>query len=98
MNPVEAKMVKNPNDYWWSSYIAFRSDSINPHIITTKILSHFPEPQKDSYRHFVEGEEKLASGVRPPLTKVYSIWIPVIYKKLKYYIKKAAFKLLLNNK
>jgi putative transposase len=52
LNPVEAKMVKTPSDYRWS---------VNSHITTTKILSSFPEPQKQNYRKFVEGSFPLSS-------------------------------------
>ncbi|WP_144556005.1 transposase [Bacillus sp. X1(2014)] len=55
LNPVEANMVKSPSEYRWSSYTAFISDFVNPHITTTKILSHFPESPKENYRKFVEG-------------------------------------------
>ncbi|MFJ7727892.1 transposase [Neobacillus sp. NPDC097160] len=55
MNPVEAKMVKFPQDYRWSSYMAYISNSTNPHVTTSKILSHILEPQKENYRKFVEG-------------------------------------------
>src|SRR4051794_36488596 len=54
LNPVEAKMVKSPKDYRWSSFSAYIFDSVNPHITTTKILSFFPEPQKENYCRFVE--------------------------------------------
>ncbi|MBY0097314.1 transposase [Mesobacillus maritimus] len=57
LNPVEANMVKNPHDYTWSSYSAYISNDLNPHITTSKILSHFPEPQKESYRKYVEGAD-----------------------------------------
>lgn len=57
MNPVEANMVKSPEEYLWSSYTSYITSSVNPHITTTKVLSHFPEPKKDNYRMFVE--EKL---------------------------------------
>ncbi|MDR4949883.1 transposase [Neobacillus cucumis] len=64
LNPVEANMVKSPSDYRWSSYAAYVSISnlVNPHITTTKILSHFPEPQKEHYRKFVEGSFTLSSS------------------------------------
>jgi putative transposase len=55
LNPVEAKMVKSPEDYRWSSYTNYISESMNPLISTTKVLSHFPEPQKENYRNFDEG-------------------------------------------
>lgn len=59
LNPVEAKMVKSPKDFLWSSYTAYISESANPHITTTKILSYFPKPQKENYLKFVEGSERL---------------------------------------
>lgn len=54
LNPVEAAMVQSPQDYPWSSYSSYITDDINPHIITTGVLSHFPEPPKEHYRNFVE--------------------------------------------
>jgi hypothetical protein len=38
LNPIEANMVKYPEEYPWSSYFAYISDYTNPHITTTKIL------------------------------------------------------------
>jgi putative transposase len=54
LNPVEARMVKSPKDYRWSSYFAYITSIENPHVITAKILSHFPEPKKENYCKFVE--------------------------------------------
>ena len=62
LNPVEANMVKYPEEYPWSSYLAYISDYANPRITTTKILSHFPESQNESYRKFVEGVKKIVSS------------------------------------
>ena len=62
LNPIEANMVKYPEEYPWSSYLAYISDHANPHITTTKILSHFPEPQNESYRKFVEGVNTIVSS------------------------------------
>lgn len=62
LNPVEANMVRSPKDYRWSSYRSYISVSFNPHITTTKILSHFPDPQKENYRKFVEGRFDLPSS------------------------------------
>lgn len=53
MNPMEAKMVISPELYPWSSYPAYFSNVFNPHITTSKVLSYFPEPQKENYRLFV---------------------------------------------
>jgi putative transposase len=46
LNPVEAKMVRSPKDYRWSSYFAYISYEVNPHITTAKILSPFPGRRK----------------------------------------------------
>ncbi|WP_042462724.1 transposase [Neobacillus dielmonensis] len=54
MNPVEANMVDAPEHYPWSSYHAFTSEP-DPHVNTTKLLSNFPEPQKENYQKFVLG-------------------------------------------
>lgn len=54
LNPFEANMVKKPEDYLWSSYNAYITAAENPHTNTAKILSYFPEPQKEHYRRFVE--------------------------------------------
>ncbi|WP_462410861.1 transposase [Neobacillus sp. Marseille-QA0830] len=56
LNPVEANMVDSPELYPWSSYHAFNSDpDPDPHVNTTKLLSNFPEPQKENYQKFVLG-------------------------------------------
>ncbi|MCT8137699.1 transposase [Anaerobacillus sp. CMMVII] len=54
LNPVEAKMVERPQDYPWSSYQAFISDSKNPHISTEKTLAYFENSQKETYKYYVE--------------------------------------------
>ena len=54
LNPVDAKIVKSPEDYRWSSYTAYILNIKNPHVITDKLLSYFPDPQKENYRRFVE--------------------------------------------
>lgn len=55
MNPVEANIVKSPEEYRWSSCMAYLTDSLDPHVTTTKILSQLPEPQKDNYHKFILG-------------------------------------------
>lgn len=47
-------MVNKPEDYPWSSYTAYISDTTNPHVTTEKTLSYFKEPRKLMYRSFVE--------------------------------------------
>ncbi|HHY74245.1 MAG TPA: transposase [Bacillus bacterium] len=56
LNPVGAQMVTSPETYPWSSYEAYISNIINPHVTTSKILSYFPNPQKENYRRYVEKE------------------------------------------
>jgi len=41
LNPVEAKMVKSPCDYRWSSNTDYISVSVKPHITTTRGSSQF---------------------------------------------------------
>ncbi|MCQ6274690.1 transposase [Bacillus sp. V3B] len=54
LNPVDAKMVKSAENYRWSSYVAYIFNETNPHVTTHKILSYFPNPQKENYRKYVE--------------------------------------------
>lgn len=57
-NPLEADMVKNPEDYRWSSYNSYIYLSKNPHIDRTKTFSYFSEPAHLNYRKFVEEERR----------------------------------------
>jgi putative transposase len=54
LNPVKANIVHSPKEYPWSSYSSYISTRVNPHIKTDCILSHFQEPQKQTYKQFVE--------------------------------------------
>ena len=54
LNPVEANIVTIPQDYLWSSYNAYISETPNPHVTTERILTYFPEPQKENYKQFME--------------------------------------------
>ena len=55
LNPLEANMVLQPQNYPWSSYRAYISSIDNPHVTTTRILSYFPFPKQQYYQQFVEG-------------------------------------------
>lgn len=57
LNPVVANMVETPEQYPWSSYEAYIRNVENQYATTDKILSYFPEPQKENYRLFVERED-----------------------------------------
>lgn len=54
LNPIEAKLVDKPEDYPWSSYLAYISDEFNYHVTTNKILSYFPQPAELHYQKYVE--------------------------------------------
>lgn len=41
-------------DYRWSSYQSFISPVPNDHVVTSRILTYFPEPQTRNYAFFVE--------------------------------------------
>jgi putative transposase len=56
LNPIEASIVQDPAHYRWSSYSAYISNHQNPHISTERILSYFPEPQKDVYKRIIESD------------------------------------------
>ncbi|MEQ6389245.1 transposase [Bacillaceae bacterium S4-13-58] len=60
LNPLEAQMVLNPEDYRWSSYRHFSSEKttkVEPFFNTNRILDYFPgtdEEKKLAYCEFVE--------------------------------------------
>ncbi|MCM3763555.1 transposase [Neobacillus niacini] len=63
LNPVAAGMVDTPEDYPWSSYraYAFAENKVdsrpnsgpNPLVDPRPILSYFPEPPTETYRHYM---------------------------------------------
>jgi len=56
LNPVRAKIVKRPEDYFWSSYrnmIGVRKDTL---VEIERVLSYFDEPRMEAYREYVECE------------------------------------------
>lgn len=61
LNPLEASMVKNAEDYPWSSYSSYMNLSKNPHVDPTKTLSYFSEPAFLNYKEFVEKKEEWES-------------------------------------
>jgi hypothetical protein len=61
LNPVRAKIVKNPGDYPWSSHRAFIGEEKPPHWLETKwLLSQFGRRERESirsYREYIENVE-----------------------------------------
>ncbi|MDI9422881.1 MAG: transposase, partial [Bacillota bacterium] len=53
LNPVVARMVKNPLDYPWSSYPAFMGLSEDP-LVSPERLLECPKEQRGLYREYVE--------------------------------------------
>lgn len=59
LNPLRAKMVKNPEDYQWSSYKIYIGEEKEEFISSEKILLYFKEEnKKELYRKFVESAIK----------------------------------------
>ncbi|MCD5324286.1 MULTISPECIES: REP-associated tyrosine transposase [Pontibacillus] len=56
MNPVEANLVRSPEDYRWSSYNAYVTRSNPYHINTSKTLQYFNTPHL-TYRQYVTQEK-----------------------------------------
>jgi putative transposase len=66
LNPVRAKIVKDPKDWKWSSYQATTGHKGIPCLTTDWILSQFGNKQKASreYQAFVSSEIKTESPLR----------------------------------
>ncbi|WP_332695165.1 transposase [Halalkalibacter lacteus] len=58
LNPLEAHMVKRPQDYRWSSYRAYLSSRQDPLVTTKRTLSYFSNPKNDHYQQFVLSKDK----------------------------------------
>lgn len=69
MNPLEAEIAGDLESYRWSSYSSFITTTQNPLVSTEKILSYFPEPQKENYLQFLlSPKEKHVVGIPNSLT------------------------------
>lgn len=53
LNPLEAKMVDQLEDYPWSSCRAYILNEKNSLVTTKQILSYFPTPQSSEYKKFL---------------------------------------------
>ncbi len=70
LNPVRAKMVREPADYPWSSYGAYCGQSSPVVVETAEVLGHFGDrlpTARQRYRHFVG--EGLTAGHEPAYYK-----------------------------
>lgn len=54
LNPVEAGLVTEPEDYVWSSYQAYLGDTFFTWLETDRVLSRFGENRSDAFAYFVE--------------------------------------------
>lgn len=64
LNPVEAKIVRRPEHYFWSSYASYvDKNQYNPIVETKKLLSSFQEPRRQAYCTYV----KAFGDSSPPL-------------------------------
>lgn len=58
LNPLKAKMVKNIEDYQWSSIHSYLTESTNSSLVcTNQILSYFPPPQLETYLRFLHSPQ-----------------------------------------
>lgn len=59
LNPLRANIVKNLDDYPWSSHHAYTKNKPDPLIDDTSyFLSLFPHPQQENYKKFLLSESK----------------------------------------
>lgn len=68
MNPVRANIVKNVEDYPWSSYHAYAYNKNDPLVDRediNKILSYFPNPQQKSYKQFLYSDTSPFEIIQP---------------------------------
>lgn len=56
LNPLNARMVKNAEDYKWSSYSTYIGESECDFITTDKVLGYFKENNKQLYKEYVESQ------------------------------------------
>jgi putative transposase len=54
LNPVKANLVKNPENYRWSSYRTYFFQKENPLLSTHQILSYFPNPPTKNYLEYMK--------------------------------------------
>ncbi|MFD2446753.1 transposase [Bacillus sp. CGMCC 1.16607] len=69
LNPLEAEMVTNLQDYHWSSLPSFFSSAKNSLVSKEKILSFFPEPQIENYLKFLHAPNKKAEYILASLKR-----------------------------
>jgi putative transposase len=68
LNPLEAKMVKKPESFPWSSYYFYKNPMFQPPIFmnTNSLLEYYPgdaEAQKKSYCKYVESKNTLKTNI-----------------------------------
>lgn len=56
LNPTKANMVKNPEDYLWSSYSYYKGERICPHVFFDKeaILKNYSGTMREKERQYCE--------------------------------------------
>lgn len=57
MNPVQANITQNAEDYPWSSYRAYAMSEKNDLVSTDAILSLFQSPERSHYAHYVKSAD-----------------------------------------
>jgi REP element-mobilizing transposase RayT len=88
LNPVAAKIIKDPNDTWWSSHCDYLGVLIHPWVNTNYILSIFSSNRQKAiklYREMIYAEiahtdKEESEGI---LNENLSVYAPEILIKLK---------------
>ncbi|WP_066172827.1 transposase [Bacillus marinisedimentorum] len=57
LNPVEAGLVKNAEDYPWSSCKAYVTGAFDSRLTSTSLLTHFKAPERKAYYDFLQEPE-----------------------------------------
>ena len=51
--PMREKLVRKPEDYWWSSYLEYRRGTGRRIVHTERVLNYLDEDRKRAMRKFV---------------------------------------------
>lgn len=58
LNPIEADIVRKPENYAWSSYPDYMAKAKDNALLETqRVLSYFQKPQREKYSSYVESSE-----------------------------------------
>ncbi|WP_240620100.1 transposase [Peribacillus acanthi] len=65
LNPFKANMVKQLEDYRWSSFRVYLLQETSSLIYSKQILSYFPEPQSENYEKYCKSGYLELTSIHP---------------------------------